>query len=54
MIISFVHAKTESGDDYYFTNHGVIEDALLFIEDRLGDEAEYVWYYHVETTEVPA
>lgn len=54
MNISFIHGKSESGDDYYFTNMSKqpLADheaqAILDDPDRVGDDAGYVYLQHVE------
>lgn len=54
MNISFIHGKSESGDDYYFTNQSKARltdkqaQAILDNPARVGVDAGFVDLQHVE------
>lgn len=55
MKISFIHVKTESGDDYYFDVYGEAtkEELPLLMWNLMGDESDYIDYSHIHVAETP-
>lgn len=51
---TFIHARTESGDDYYFVAPGRLADDEVenYLKAELGEEAEYVWDWYAAHTPV--
>lgn len=49
MSVTFVHASSESGDDYYWAFDGKLTDDEIesHIADICGDEAEYIGIEYV-------
>lgn len=50
MVATFVHCKSESGDDYYFGYPEDLSDseAQIRVGRELGNESDYMWYMHIE------